>query len=230
MKRWLAMVGVGIAVCMMGENVAHGVTTLSAKPTRLVVFKDGYCMVVKEVRGRIDSDRRALVAEVPSAAVLGSFWMLSDGATTTSMVVRQKILPRAGRNETEKQIELEFGPKVPEGETQLTWSYFSPGIRWIPTYRIGIGRGDKAQVLMQAEILNELEDIESIPVDLVVGVPNFRFKDVISPMSLEAALRNTLQQAAPQLMSQSMSNVLFTQRAGEMRGMSGPVTMVCRDW
>jgi hypothetical protein len=49
-------------------------------------------------------------------------------------------------------------------------------------------------------------------------VPNFRFKSVISPMALEASLRNILQEAAPQLMSQSMANTLFTQRSGEFRG------------
>jgi len=218
MIRLPAIIGIGLAVGMTAGGAAYGATGLSAKTTRVVVFKDGYCMVVKEVTGRIDSEHRALVNEVPAAAVLGSFWMLSDGAKPTSIMASQKIVPRGGRNETEKQIELVFDDETPEGEVVLRWEYFSPGIRWIPTYRIEIGEDDTAQVLMQAEILNELEDIENIPVDLVVGVPNFRFKDVVSPMSLKANLEDPLQRAAPELMGQRLSNTLFTQRTGESRG------------
>lgn len=218
MKRWLAILAVVVAVGMTVVDTAQSVTTLNAKVSRVVVFKDGYCMIVKEVRGRIDSDRRAVVNEVPSGAVLGSFWLLSEGAKPTSVIARKKIVTRAGTNESEKQIELIFDPKIPEGQAVLSWSYFGPGIRWIPTYRIEIGKADEAEVFMQAEILNELEDIENIPLDLVVGVPNFRFKDVVSPMSLQASLENPLQRAAPDLMAQSMARPLLTQRAGEFGG------------
>lgn len=79
----------------------------------------------------------------------------------------------------------------------------------------------KAKLSLQAEILNELEDINDAQVDLVVGVPNFRFKNVISPFSLEAVLRNALNRAAPQLMGQfdsnRFSNAMFTQRSSEHR-------------
>ena len=57
--------------------------------------------------------------------------------------------------------------------------YFRPGIRWIPTYRIDLRQKDgknMAQVSLQAEILNEAEDLHDVPLDIVVGVPNFRFK------------------------------------------------------
>ncbi|HLU38230.1 MAG TPA: hypothetical protein VK081_02520, partial [Planctomycetota bacterium] len=52
---------------------------------------------------------------------------------------------------------------------------------------------------------------------LVVGVPNFRFGETISPLSLERTMRNVLRQAAPDLMGQgnAISNALFSQRAGE---------------
>ena len=95
--------------------------------------------------------------------------------------------------------------------------YFCPGIQWIPTYRIELGRKKKmARIALQAEILNEVEDLEEVPIHVVVGVPNFRFRSVISPFSLEAVLRNALTQASPQLMSQvhTFGNAIFSQRAG----------------
>jgi hypothetical protein len=73
---------------------------------------------------------------------------------------------------------------------------------------------------MQAELLNEAEDLINTPIDIVVGVPNFRFRSLPSPLILEQTLRNALNQAAPQLMGQfrnDLSNALFTQRASEVR-------------
>jgi len=106
--------------------------------------------------------------------------------------------------------------------------YFRPGVRWIPTYRIEVPpRGAeprRAKIRLQAEILNEAEDFADVPFDVVVGVPNFRFKSVVSPFVLEAALRDALREAAPQLMGQQMlggNSNGFTSRAGEWRGARG---------
>ena len=102
----------------------------------------------------------------------------------------------------------------------VSFMYFQSGLRWIPTYRVSLlTEADKklANVDLQAEFLNEAEDLDNVPVDIVVGVPNFRFKDTPSPLILEQALRNVLQQAAPQLMGQQMSNASFASRAGERR-------------
>ncbi|MEW6713138.1 MAG: hypothetical protein AB1403_25180, partial [Candidatus Riflebacteria bacterium] len=199
---------------LFSSGDASAVTTLTSRTAGAVIFKDGYCMVIKKVTGLIDSDRKSIIKEIPANAVLGSFWVQTEDGKPVSMVVRQQIVPRAGKNETEKQLELNFDPGMPEGQVSLSFSYFGPGIRWIPTYRIELSSSDKARLLMQAEILNELEDLENVPLDLVVGVPNFRFKDVASPLSLESRLSSALQSSAPQLAVQSMSNMM-TQRAGE---------------
>jgi hypothetical protein len=103
--------------------------------------------------------------------------------------------------------------------------YFRPGIRWIPTYRLqvqdlapaGSNRGP-ATLRMQAELLDEAEDLVDVPIDVVAGVPNFRFKDTVSPLVLEGALRDALRQAAPQLMGQqALASNSFGSRAGEWR-------------
>jgi hypothetical protein len=106
----------------------------------------------------------------------------------------------------------------------VSFMYFQSGLRWIPTYRVNLltdADKKRAHVDLQAEFLNEAEDLDNVPVDIVVGVPNFRFKDTPSPLILEQALRNVLQQAAPQLMGQQMSNASFASRAGERRGQPG---------
>jgi hypothetical protein len=101
--------------------------------------------------------------------------------------------------------------------------YFRPGIRWIPTYRVSLNDQKEkktATMSLQAELLNEAEDLNGVPVDIVVGVPNFRFRGTPSPLVLEATLRNALAEAAPDVMgnsNNSFSNSLYSQRSSESR-------------
>ena len=178
-------------------------------------------MFVKRLAGKVDQAGRAFVDGIPDAMILGSFWAIPGKSKLIDIKAEQRILYRKARQETEKRLLLEFDRKTTDGEVDMTMMYICPGIRWIPTYRIVLDKPGDAALAMQAEILNEVEDLTDVRASLVVGVPNFRFKDVISPMSLEANLRDALKQAAPQLMSQSMSNMLFTQRSGEIRGRTG---------
>jgi hypothetical protein len=122
---------------------------------------------------------------------------------------------------------LSFKLEGAEKKQTLSIMYFRPGIRWIPKYRTSISdkkandKGQKsATISLQAEMLNEAEDLEDVPVDIVVGVPNFRFRTTPSPLTLEATLRNALAEAAPDLMgngSNSLSNAMYSQRSSEFR-------------
>lgn len=116
-----------------------------------------------------------------------------------------------------KRLVFDFGKEAANKPVSLKLIYFTPGVRWIPTYRINTGSGAKAEVELQGELLNEEEDFENAALDLVVGVPSFKFKGTVSPMSLERTLRSALQQAMPSLMNSSfgMSNANFNNRAGE---------------
>lgn len=115
----------------------------------------------------------------------------------------------------EKRLSFDLGPAAAKQPVKLRILYFTSGLRWIPTYRVDTSIDAKADLQLQGEILNEEEDFEHAAIDLVVGVPHFKFKDVPSPMGLEQVMRQALAQAAPMLMNQQMSNVLFTQRSGE---------------
>lgn len=141
---------------------------------------------------------------------------ISGPGLVTTMQRHEQVVTRA------KRLTFDLDQATAGKTVRINILYFTPGVRWIPTYRVaGGGTGDlkdSAEVSLQAELLNELEDIDGAALDLVVGVPSFRFRSTISPMSLEATMRNALLQAAPNLMGQQqMSNALFAQRAGEWR-------------
>ncbi len=308
---------------------------LTLTTEKVIIFKDGYCLIIKRATGVTDDNGDLFTSEVPDAAVLGSFWAtpkegrlvnmiagwketeretrrevvcnstieileanlgkacslqlpdrsLLEGViarvltrpTSTAITDSQRVAfdlsaaPSAGRSlqspvvtgivgsqfvmktehgdvlipasavhrltiddmkttltrtiktrERAKRLTFRFAEAGKRREMLLM--YFRPGVRWIPTYRINLTRGEKgakrAMISLQAEILNEAEDLIDMPVDIVVGVPNFRFRTTVSPLILERNLLNTLRTAAPNLMGQfrnDFSNSLYGQRSGEFR-------------
>ena len=303
---------------------------------QVVIFKDGYCLVVKDGVAKTDENGFAHTYEVPDAAVLGSFWAIPEAGKIKSMVagweetkteevkdinctnVLSIIKANVGRQcrfevgndqydgkllkllsnpvdkppqnhlaaelrsrssqlivatapashfllrseagdvmvavnqvknltidqmvsttqqrsfEVTKKKKLKFDFGQPNQDVKIKLMYFRPDVRWIPTYRIeltdepfknksGNAPRNTARIAMQGEILNEAEDLIDVPVHLVVGVPNFRFRETPSPMILEAQMKNSLASVAPNLMgnnnrfSNSISNGIYTQRAGEFR-------------
>ncbi len=218
MLRSCAALTVLLCLIAAGATAAGpSLTALAVETERVVVFKDGYCMFVKKATGAVDREAKAVIEDVPESMTLGSFWLIPEGASLKSVVARERLIPRHGEHEREKNLEIQFDPRAADARANLTMLHYGPGIRWIPTYRILLGDGGEAHLMMQAELLNEAEDLVEVSLDLVVGVPNFRFSNCVSPMSLVAQLRNPLQAAAPQIMGQQLSNVLFTQRAAEVR-------------
>lgn len=327
---------------------------LQLKPERVVVFKDGYCLVVKQAVATTNAEGVVFTDDVPDAAVLGSFWAVPEQGTIKSLVAgwvntesktkrevnctslleivksnlgkacsfeinneridgtllkilsnneladdpipeslsvreinssmlspfSEHTVPRtatttisglsgayflvrtsfgdkliqvdAVRNLTienmtstieqtaitrsrHKRLSMQFGEA--NAEVKLSLMYFRPDVRWIPTYRVNLtnevlaankdnSAADsskerrRAELILQGEILNEAEDFIDVPFHVVVGVPNFRFRSVPSPMTLEATMRNVLGQAAPGIMDLSnnrFSNANYSQRAGEFQ-------------
>jgi hypothetical protein len=107
-----------------------------------------------------------------------------------------------------KRLEIDLGREAAGKPSTVRLLWFGEGIRWIPTYRVSGALVSDADLALQGEVLNEAEDLRDVAIDLVVGVPTFRFQDVASPLSLETALQASLRQAAPQLAQQMMSNRL----------------------
>jgi hypothetical protein len=147
---------------------------------------------------------------------IGSVRTITGDDLVTRMTRRREAIDRT------KRLWFDLGPQAAGSRVTLRLFYFTAGIRWIPTYRLGGELKYDGQLSLQGEILNEVEDIDAAVLDLVVGVPNFRFKGTISPLSLERVMVNALMQNAPGLMGQQMRNASFSQRESEWRGNEAP--------
>ncbi len=99
--------------------------------------------------------------------------------------------PKWSKPKTEKEIRLGIktegaanGQKVNLGIAAL-----ERGIRWIPAYRVEV-KGDpikEAKLELEANVINELADLNNSEINFVVGVPHFLFQDTASPLSINTA-------------------------------------------
>jgi hypothetical protein len=136
-------------------------------------------------------------------------------------------------------LKLDWGKKAPEREAKVGLFYLQKGVRWIPSYKVDLDGDGNAVVRMQAEILNELADLEDVSVNLVVGVPTFAFKETLDPIALQqslAALSPYFQTDAGRnsLLAANFSNAIMSQqlaRAGDFRapGNSGDAGALSQD-
>lgn len=191
----------------LGKEVT--VTPLQQKPSAVVVG------VVEQVLESGGNATFAVLSVKDGQAVSKLLLPIADIHTVTGSDLKTTIA-RTTRSETKsKRLTCDLGPGAAGKAASLRLFYFTPGIRWIPTYRVeGLG-ASQAELALQGEVINELEDLRECELDLVVGVPNFRFKDVVSPLSLEQAMRETLVHSGTrgrEMLRQQFSNAVFDQR------------------
>ncbi|CAM2063830.1 hypothetical protein SCOR_00605 [Sulfidibacter corallicola] len=90
--------------------------------------------------------------------------------------------------------------------------YVGRGLRWAPSYHIDLDGTGKARVRLRATLMNEGPALRDVHLNLVVGVPDFPFADMVDPLAspeLRAEIARVLPQAAPNV--NRFSNVLVTQ-------------------
>ena len=205
-------------------------TTLKGK-IKKALAQESSSALSSTVRSSLGFSALAPSANPPTStitAISGNSFILStaDGdvllpvsqiRTLTVPDMRTTIARKVTKTKRSKRLTIRLADANKEHE--LTIRYFRPGLRWIPAYRINLAEDakvKKAKISLQAEILNEAEDLEDVPIDIVVGVPHFRFKETPSPLVLERTLHHALRQAAPQLMQTQVRND-FTNNGYMMR-------------
>jgi hypothetical protein len=121
-------------------------------------------------------------------------------------------------------LHLDWKGKQPAQKAEVGMAYVQRGIRWIPAYRVEIDGKGKAVLKLQACIINELADLNDIKAHLVVGVPNFAFKEAVDPISFqEAAASLSGHFRADNRTAYAFSNAIMSQvSAYEQRSIPAP--------
>ncbi len=125
--------------------------------------------------------------------------------------------PNLSFQQDEEAKALRFRIKGTGQTANLTMGYLQKGVGWTPSYLVSLQDEKTAHITMQAVLTNDLEDISNAEVVFVVGVPNFQFADMWSPMALRQTLAEFMQGAASQSGNRQMfSNAISSQRVSSM--------------
>jgi hypothetical protein len=90
------------------------------------------------------------------------------------------------------RLELE---KAAGGE-KVSVAYLARGITWVPSYRIDLSDEKNARFSAQAQIINEMADLQEVYVDLVTGFPNIQFAELPNPVAMSQSLADFLKSLA----------------------------------
>lgn len=104
-------------------------------------------------------------------------------------------------------------------EARVGVVYVQMGLRWIPSYKVDIDGAGRAKVQLQGTLVNDLIDLNDVAVNLVIGVPNFEFKGLNDPISLQVEMAQVsasrrLDLYNSNLLSNGLSNSILSQSAG----------------
>jgi hypothetical protein len=127
--------------------------------------------------------------------------------------------PKWNKPKSEKQIRLGIktegakdGQKVNLGIAAL-----ERGIRWIPAYRVEV-KGDpikEAKLELEANIINELADLNNSEINFVVGVPHFLFQDTASINTAFAGVSSNFRRDSGNQYSNSLMSQVSSQSSDE---------------
>ncbi|SFF27471.1 DUF4139 domain-containing protein [Thermoflexibacter ruber] len=84
------------------------------------------------------------------------------------------------QKENKRIVKLEFAKKNTSQPLQMM--YLAKGLSWVPSYHIDLLNETQAKVTLRATLMNDLEDLENANLNLVVGVPNFAYSYLSSPL------------------------------------------------
>lgn len=108
-------------------------------------------------------------------------WFSTNPSNVCQMFFEDKPLTSYKKDITSKVIKLSFEKSKKNQQVNLT--YMQKGLTWVPNYYITIIGKNKAKLILKANVLNDIENLENVNVNFVVGVPSFEFSHVKSPLS-----------------------------------------------
>jgi hypothetical protein len=143
----------------------------------------------------------AAMASPPPAQSVPEFLLLRVEGKLLALYFRnitQVTLPADPVLQTpheEERKALRFKLKGAGGHANLTMGYLENGLGWTPSYLVSLRDDKTALMTMQAVVLDDAEDLKDTDVFFVVGVPNFAFAQIPSPMALQQTLLDFIQAA-----------------------------------
>ncbi|HVR23001.1 MAG TPA: hypothetical protein VMU26_06735 [Candidatus Polarisedimenticolia bacterium] len=165
---------------------------------------------------------------LPQPRVVPEFLLLKSEGKILALYfhnIARVVLPADSvlqQPQEEERKALRFKIKGATGHAHLTMGYLEHGLGWTPSYLVSLQDDKMAQITMQAVLVDDAEDLKDTDLFFVVGVPNFAYANVLSPMALQQSLLDFMQAATRRNDTNGLySNALTGQRviAGAVNGL-----------
>lgn len=114
----------------------------------------------------------------------GGVLALNKSAVLTVQSPGQDLNTSVEREVNRAKVKIGGSPK----EAEITVAYLEKGINWSPGYLLNIKDDAKAAITLEAVLANDAEDLEDTELSFVVGYPNFRFADIVTPLALQQSV------------------------------------------
>jgi len=124
--------------------------------------------------------------------VIGNTVILQEGSnlslipitsiTNIDFTEKIKTNKRAVEYKNQSTVSMEMKLLKDSKNQQIDMSYLQKGITWLPTYFIELKPQNKGQLSLEANLLNDIEDVENAEINFAVGIPSFSFKHVSEPL------------------------------------------------
>jgi hypothetical protein len=143
----LLTVAVGVAFVSPALCAEKNASELELKTERVIVFKDGYTLIIKRGVATTDKAGEVFTDEVPDAAVLGSFWAVPEEGRLISMVAGWK----STKDSDDKPMTCTQAQANPaaEGVVDLPNELTAGGAQDLFVYnlpKLTLGKGDRMAV------------------------------------------------------------------------------------
>ena len=106
----------------------------------------------------------------------------------------------------QKTIKIDFAQQ--NASQPLQTMYLTKGISWFPNYHLQLIDKNKAKLVLSAQLLNDAEDLKNAQMNFAVGIPNFLYDNVQSPLVSNLSLDNFLSQLSGNSSSENRYNTL----------------------
>jgi hypothetical protein len=94
------------------------------------------------------------------------------------------------QTDRKKVFKVDFN--TPGSTQNLDIMYLRRNLGWLPNYLIELRGDDKAEITLSTTVFNQAEDIEKSEINFVVGVPNFAYEHVVTPLVSKASFGDFL--------------------------------------
>lgn len=81
--------------------------------------------------------------------------------------------PNLYQNKIAQKTVLQLDFAQPQKAVPIDLMYFQKGLSWLPNYHLQLLGGHKASISLKANVFNEVEDLENVAVNFVMGLPSF---------------------------------------------------------